>query len=92
MRYRGRPVAESDSFTLALNSYRQSGGGGYEMIAGLPVTYLDEVDIAGRIIEFIQRRDTLRIEDVFESNWGLAPPSAGERLRALARPETGQSQ
>ncbi len=92
LRYRGRPVAESDSFTLALNSYRQSGGGGYEMIAGLPVTYLDEVDIAGRIIEFIQRRDTLRIEDVFESNWGLAPPSAVERLRALARPETGQSQ
>ena len=91
LRYRGQPVAESVSFTLALNSYRQSGGGGYQMIAGLPVTYLDEVDIASRIIEFIQRRDTLRIEDVFESNWGLAPPAVVEQLRTLARAEAGQS-
>jgi 2',3'-cyclic-nucleotide 2'-phosphodiesterase/3'-nucleotidase len=90
LRYRGRPVVESDSFTLALNSYRQSGGGGFDMIARLPVTYLDEVDIASRIIEFVQRRDTLRTADVFERNWGLAPEAALERLRSVARSEAGQ--
>src|SRR6267142_2110856 len=30
--FRGRAVAAADSFTLALNSYRQSGGGGYTML------------------------------------------------------------
>ena len=28
----GRPVAPTDSFTLALNNYRQTGGGGYAML------------------------------------------------------------
>jgi 2',3'-cyclic-nucleotide 2'-phosphodiesterase/3'-nucleotidase len=90
LRYRGRPVVDSDTFTLALNNYRQSGGGGFEMLARLPVTYLDEVDIANRIIEFVRRRDTLRIADVFEPNWGLSPEAALERLRSVARSEAGQ--
>src|SRR5437667_4426258 len=34
---RGRAVAPADSFTLALNSYRQSGGGGYTMLQGARV-------------------------------------------------------
>ena len=34
LRVDGRPVAPGDSFTLALNSYRQEGGGGYAMLRG----------------------------------------------------------
>ena len=33
-RRRGRPVRDTDTFTLALNNYRQTGGGGYAMLAG----------------------------------------------------------
>ncbi|HST07855.1 MAG TPA: 5'-nucleotidase C-terminal domain-containing protein, partial [Gemmatimonadaceae bacterium] len=29
LEYKGRPVADTDSFTMALNNYRQTGGGGY---------------------------------------------------------------
>jgi 2',3'-cyclic-nucleotide 2'-phosphodiesterase/3'-nucleotidase len=36
---KGRPVADTDTFTLALNNYRQTGGGGFAMLAGAPVTY-----------------------------------------------------
>src|SRR6185503_3546477 len=32
--FEGRPVAPTDSFTFALNNYRQTGGGGYAMLAG----------------------------------------------------------
>lgn len=92
LRFRGQPVAASDSFTLALNSYRQAGGGGFDMIPGAPVTYLDEVDIATRIIEFVERLDTLRIEDVFERNWRILPPAAADRLRARARSESSRPQ
>ena len=35
----GKPVAPTDSFTLALTNYRQTGGGGYAMIVGAPVVY-----------------------------------------------------
>src|SRR5437773_1985459 len=34
--FRGRPVQPTDSFTLALASYRQEGGGGYTMLQGAP--------------------------------------------------------
>jgi 2',3'-cyclic-nucleotide 2'-phosphodiesterase/3'-nucleotidase len=91
LRFEGQPVADSDSFSMALNSYRQAGGGGYDMISGAPVVYLDEVDIATRIIEYIERRDTLRIEDVFEQNWRVGPGAAVDRLRAHARSDAGQS-
>src|SRR5213596_1229285 len=37
--YEGKIVQPSDSFTLALNSYRQSGGGGYTMLQGARVVY-----------------------------------------------------
>ena len=36
---RGRAVEASDSFTMAINSYRQSGAGGYDMVRSAPVVY-----------------------------------------------------
>ena len=35
----GKPVADTDTFTMALNDYRQSGGGGYSMLRGAPLVY-----------------------------------------------------
>jgi len=83
--YRGSPVAPSDSFTLALNNYRQSGGGGFSMVAVAPVVYSDETDIASRIIDYVSARDTLRAADVFQLNWELRPPEALRQLRREAR-------
>jgi 2',3'-cyclic-nucleotide 2'-phosphodiesterase/3'-nucleotidase len=91
LRFQGQPVADSDSFSIALNSYRHGGGGGFDMIPGAPTTYLDEVGIAMRIVEYVERRDTLRIEDVFESNWRIVPAAAADQLRSDARSESGQS-
>lgn len=90
LRFHGRPVADSDSFSMALNSYRQSGGGRYDMLAEAPVLYADEVDIPTRIIEYVEGRDTLRIADVFEENWKLGPVGAVDRLRARSRSESRQ--
>ncbi len=85
LQYRGIPVAASDSFVLALNNYRQTGGGGFSMLAGAPVVYSDETDIASRIIDYVSARDTLRSSDVFERNWELRPPEAVRRLREGSR-------
>jgi len=82
--YQGEPVAPSDSFTLALNNYRQSGGGGFSMVAGAPVVYSDATDIASRIIDFVSARDTLKVSDVFKRNWELRPPDVLLRLAVEA--------
>src|SRR5690606_31892553 len=75
----GRPVAPGDSFTLALNNYRQSGGGGYAMLAEAPVVYDRQEDIRELLIEEFRRRGTLAPEDYFQRNWEMLPAEAAER-------------
>ncbi|MFN2563791.1 MAG: bifunctional UDP-sugar hydrolase/5'-nucleotidase [Gemmatimonadaceae bacterium] len=81
---KGRPVTDIDTFTLALNNYRQAGGGGFSMLANAPVTYESREDIRELLIEEVRRRRTLRPEDYFTQNWRLEPPTAvGEAYRAM---------
>jgi 2',3'-cyclic-nucleotide 2'-phosphodiesterase (5'-nucleotidase family) len=81
---RGRAVTDVDTFTLALNNYRQAGGGGFSMLASAPVVYESRDDIRELLIEEVRRRRILRPEDYFRANWRLEPPSAvGAAYRAM---------
>jgi 2',3'-cyclic-nucleotide 2'-phosphodiesterase/3'-nucleotidase len=82
----GRPVVDSDMFTMALNDYRQSGGGGYGMLRGAPLVYDQQQSIRQLLIDEIQRRGTLRPEDYFTSSWRIAPDSlVGPAYRSMRR-------
>ncbi len=74
--FQGRPVADADTFTLALNNYRQTGGGGFSMLAGAPVVHDEGLEIRQLLIDEVKARGTLRPESYFTQNWRLAPPSA----------------
>lgn len=69
--YKGAPVRDSDSFTMALNNYRQTGGGGYSMLSGAPVVYDKQQEIRQLLIDEVRRRGTLRESDYFQQNWNL---------------------
>jgi 2',3'-cyclic-nucleotide 2'-phosphodiesterase/3'-nucleotidase len=84
--YRGRPVTPADTFTLALNSYRQAGGGGYDMLRGLPVTYDRGEDVRTLIEEALREAETLRAADHFEPSWRLLPPAAEAAALATFAP------
>ena len=73
---KGRPVAPTDSFTLALNNYRQTGGGGYAMLSGAPVVYDKQQDIRQLLIDEVRRRGVITPADYFTRNWELVPSSA----------------
>jgi 2',3'-cyclic-nucleotide 2'-phosphodiesterase (5'-nucleotidase family) len=79
---RGRPVTDADSFTMALNNYRQTGGGNYSMLAGAPVVYDHQEEIRQLLIDEVQRRGTIRPEDYFVRNWRLEPAAAVARAYA----------
>jgi 2',3'-cyclic-nucleotide 2'-phosphodiesterase/3'-nucleotidase/5'-nucleotidase len=83
----GRPVAPTDSFTLALNNYRASGSGGFSMLAGAPVVYDRGEGIRELLIAEIERRGTLSPEDFFRRNWEIVP----ERVRRQAYEEMAPS-
>ena len=70
----GRAVADTDTFTVALNSYRASGGGGYDMLRGAPVVYEGTEEVRTLVVEEIQRRGTIEPADVFTQNWEMLPP------------------
>ncbi|HET6342512.1 MAG TPA: 5'-nucleotidase C-terminal domain-containing protein, partial [Gemmatimonadota bacterium] len=80
--YRGAPVEEDRTFTMAINNYRQAGGGGFTMIADAPVVYDDGEEIRQLLIDWIAARDTVREPDVFERSWRILPEAAVERASA----------
>ena len=69
--YKGAPVKETDIFTMALNNYRQTGGGGYAMLSGAPVVYDKQQEIRQLLIDEVRRRGSIRQSDFFTPNWTL---------------------
>lgn len=87
LRVSGKPVAPSDSFTMALNNYRQAGGGGYAMLAGAPVVYDRQQEIRQLLVDEVRRRGTLTPDSYFTPNWRLEPARAVAALYAQLRAE-----
>ena len=82
----GRPVGDADSFTMALNDYRQAGGGGYTMLRGAPVVHDGQQVIRQLLIDEVRRKGVLHPEDYFTLNWRLAPDSlVGAAYRSMRR-------
>lgn len=79
LEFQGKPVADADTFTLALSNYRQSGGGAYTMLHGAPVVYDRGQDIRELLIDEVKRRGTLRPEDFTGTRWRVVSGSEGRR-------------
>jgi len=73
---KGTPVKPTDSFTMALNNYRQTGGGGYAMLSGAPVVFEGQLEIRQLLIDEVKRRFTLDPADYFTPNWRIIPRAA----------------
>jgi 2',3'-cyclic-nucleotide 2'-phosphodiesterase / 3'-nucleotidase / 5'-nucleotidase len=84
--FRGRAVAPADSFTLALNSYRQSGGGGYAMLAGARVVYDRGEPIRDLLAAELRTRGHLSAQGVYTPSWSIAPAEARAALHQAFTP------
>lgn len=51
--YDGRPVDPADTYLVAINNYRQSGGGAFPHVTGAPVVYDAQVEIRQLIIDWV---------------------------------------
>ena len=83
LKVRGREVLPTDTFSVAINNYRASGGGGYDMLRGAPVVFDGDTEIRDLLIEEVRRRGVLRPEDFFTENWRLLPPRRTLRVIAV---------
>lgn len=80
LEFGGRPVVPTDTFTMALNNYRQTGGGGFSMLRDAPVVYDRQLEIRQLLIDEVRRKGTLLPSDYFHPNWRIVPATAIGRL------------
>src|SRR5437667_251980 len=71
---------------MALNSYRQAGGGGYSMLAGAPVIYDKGEDIRELLVDEIRRAHTIQAASYLRPSWAIIPDSARAAARAAFAP------
>ncbi|WP_179954769.1 bifunctional metallophosphatase/5'-nucleotidase [Georgenia wutianyii] len=67
----GTPVGDDDLFVLAVNNYRQSGGGAFPHVAQAPVVYDEQQEIRQLLIEWAQERGVIDPSEFFVENWRL---------------------
>jgi 2',3'-cyclic-nucleotide 2'-phosphodiesterase/3'-nucleotidase len=80
LNFNGRSVTPTDTFTMALNNYRQTGGGGFAMLRDAPVVYDRQLEIRQLLIDEVRRKGTLSPSDYFHPNWRIVPAAAIGRL------------
>ncbi|NNG14875.1 MAG: hypothetical protein HKM89_00250 [Gemmatimonadales bacterium] len=86
LRVRGQPVRPTDSFTMALNSYRQAGGGGFDMLRGAPVVYDQGEGIRELVIDAVRAEETLDPSRYNAREWRIAPAEMARKALALFAP------
>jgi 2',3'-cyclic-nucleotide 2'-phosphodiesterase/3'-nucleotidase len=81
---KGRPVVDEDTFTLALNNYRQTGGGGFAMLRDAPLVYDRQEDIRQLLIDEVRAQHTLDPIKYATRNWHIEPAEAiGTAYRSM---------
>ncbi len=80
---RGRPVAATDTFTMAINSYRQSGAGGYDMVRSAPVVYDNAESIPELLMEEVRARGPIDPRDYAAAEWRIVPEVYASEVRKL---------
>jgi 2',3'-cyclic-nucleotide 2'-phosphodiesterase/3'-nucleotidase len=69
--YGGNPVLPDDQFVLAVNNYRQSGGGGFPAVNTAPVVYSNSTDIRQLLIDWVSAHHTIDPTQFATVDWKL---------------------
>lgn len=69
--FNGAPVAADQQFVVAINNYRQSGGGGFPHVTTAPVVYNGQVEIRQALIDAATASGTIDPATFADVNWRL---------------------
>lgn len=77
----GTPVEDEDLFVMAINNYRQSGGGGFPHVAQAPIVYDGAEEIRQLLIDWALANEVIDPEEFYDESWFLVselPSQPGE--------------
>ncbi|WP_374455465.1 bifunctional UDP-sugar hydrolase/5'-nucleotidase [Nocardioides sp.] len=69
--YDGQPVAPGQEFAMAVNNYRQSGGGGFPHVSTAPVVYNRQNEIRQLLIDWVTANGTIDPAEFASVDWRL---------------------
>ncbi|MGW7680336.1 bifunctional metallophosphatase/5'-nucleotidase [Kribbella sp. NPDC054772] len=69
--YDGAPVAADQQFVVAVNNYRQSGGGNFPHVKTAPVVYNRQVEIRQLMIDYVTTTGTVDPKTFHSTDWSL---------------------
>lgn len=69
--YAGTPVASDARFVVAINNYRQSGGGGFPGVATAPVVYNRQIEIRQLLIDWATANKVIDPSTFSSLDWKL---------------------
>ncbi len=87
LRFKGKPLEPAATLRVAINNYRYSGGGRYDVFKGLPIVYRSPQEVRELIIEYVTRTGT--IPTTADGNWHIEPTEARAALLREARAREG---
>jgi 2',3'-cyclic-nucleotide 2'-phosphodiesterase / 3'-nucleotidase len=71
LQYAGAPIDLAADFALAVNNYRQSGGGGFPAVKTAPVVYNRQIDIRQLLIDWVTAHQTIDPAQFASVDWKL---------------------
>jgi 2',3'-cyclic-nucleotide 2'-phosphodiesterase/3'-nucleotidase len=71
LEYDGAPIDPAGEFILAVNNYRQSGGGGFPAVKSAPVVYNAQVEIRQLLIDWVTANHTIDPATFASQDWKL---------------------
>lgn len=71
----GLPIVATDRFAVAINNYRQNGGGGFPHVVGAPILWNPLIDIRETIIDWVKTNGTIDPTAFFSVDWRLVQGS-----------------
>jgi 2',3'-cyclic-nucleotide 2'-phosphodiesterase/3'-nucleotidase len=71
LNYGGAPVTDEQQFVLAINNYRQSGGGNFPGVTTAPVLYDAQVEVRQLVIDWVSAAKVIDPADFSDVDWRL---------------------
>jgi 2',3'-cyclic-nucleotide 2'-phosphodiesterase/3'-nucleotidase len=71
LRFQGAPIDPDAEFVIAINNYRQSGGGGFPHVTTAPVVYNRQVEIRQLLIDYVAAKGVIDPADFASVDWHL---------------------
>jgi 2',3'-cyclic-nucleotide 2'-phosphodiesterase/3'-nucleotidase len=71
LQYAGSAIDPAMEFAMAVNNYRQSGGGGFPAVKAAPVVYNRQIDIRQLLIDWVTANGTIDPAQFASVDWRL---------------------